>query len=79
MCSYDQEGTNYPDPIFPFKIAFEPAEVHFQEAKPDSMETFMAQFDSVAIGTTVYTLKAFASPEDTEGMNFKSLNVTESH
>ena len=25
MASYDQEGTNYAEPVFPFKIAFEPA------------------------------------------------------
>ena len=67
MASYDQEGTNYAEPVFPFKIAFEPADVHFQEAKPDSMEAFMSQFDSIEVGTTVYTLRAYSSPDDTEG------------
>lgn len=67
FATYDQEGTNYPDPVFPFKIGFEPADVHFQVEQPESMEAFMAQFDAIEVGTTVYTMRAYASPDDTEG------------
>ena len=67
FATYDQEGTNYPDPVFPFKIGFEPADVHFQVEQPESMEAFMAQFEAIEVGTTVYTMRAYASPDDSEG------------
>lgn len=67
LCTFDQDGNNSEDPIFPFKIAFEAADVHFQEAKPKSMEEFMAQFDAIEAGSAVYKVRAFSGPEDTEG------------
>ena len=37
ICTHDQDGTEYPDPIFPYKITFEPTgNVNFPEEKPAS-------------------------------------------
>ena len=37
ICTHDQDGTEYPDPIFPYKITFEPTgSVNFPEEKPAS-------------------------------------------
>ena len=77
LCSYDQDGTNAPDPIFPFKIQFDPADVHFQETRPDSMETFMAQFDTIEVGTSVYKVRAFSGPEDSEGSILGNIVTTD--
>merc|ERR1711953_653256 len=64
MCKYDQEGTLYQTPNFPFQIELTPADVQFQEHTPASMEEFMAQFDAIPVGTTIYTLKAYLSPDN---------------
>ena len=77
MCSIDQEGTKYPDPVFPFKLELTPASVQFQEAKPDSMEAFMAQFDSIEVGTTIYTLTAYFSPGDPVGRALGNVVTTD--
>ena len=77
MCKYHQDGTLYENPIFPFKIELAPADVSFQEPKPNSMEDFMAQFDSIAVGTTIYTLKAYLSPDDTQGMILGNVITTD--
>ena len=68
MCSYDQEGTFNSNPNFPFKIELVPGEVNFPESRPNSMEEFMAQFRTIKTGTMIYTLKAYASPYDSEGL-----------
>ena len=68
VCTHDQDGTEYPDPIFPFKVIFEPTgEINFQEEKPSSMEEFMNQFQGIASGTKLYTIKARTNPEDQDG------------
>ena len=68
ICSYDQKGTFYPDPNFPFKIELVPGDVNFPESKPNSMEDFMAQFKTIKTGTKIFTLKAYVNPYDSEGM-----------
>ena len=41
------------------------------------MEEFMAQFDAIPVGTTIYTLKAYLSPDDSEGMVLGNLVITD--
>ena len=77
MCKYDQDGTSYENPVFPFKLELTPADVQFMEHTPASMEEFMAQFDAIPVGTTVYTLKAYLSPEDSEGMVLGNVVTTD--
>ena len=67
ICSYDQDGNYQPMPIFPFKIEVVPGDVSFQENKPNSMEDFMSQFRTITMGTKIYGLKAYESPDDFEG------------
>ena len=41
LCTHDQDGTEFDDPIFPFKITFEPTgEINFPEAKPETRQKF---------------------------------------
>ena len=69
VCQHDQEGNDYPDPIFPFKVSFEPTgDVNFPNAPPDSMTDFLNQFKEFGIGTELYTIKAMRSPDDVEGL-----------
>jgi len=64
LCTHDQDGTEFDDPIFPFKITFEPTgEINFPEAKPETREEFINQFKSIAPGTRLYLIKAKPSPE----------------
>merc|ERR1712088_941375 len=59
VCTHDQEGTEYPDPIFPFKVSFDPnPEVSFPDAAPGSMTEFLDQFKAIPVGTKLYTIKA---------------------
>ena len=37
------------------------------EEYPGSLEAFMRQFDDIATGTKLYTLKAHKDPDDAEG------------
>ena len=68
VCTHDQDGTEYLDPIFPFKVIFEPTgDVNFPNAPPDSMTDFLNQFKEFGIGTELYTIKAMRSPDDVEG------------
>jgi len=65
VCTHDQEGTEYPDPIFPFKVSFEPnPEVSFPDAAPGSMTEFLDQFKAIPVGTKLYTIKAMENPEN---------------
>ena len=77
MCKFDQEGTLYDTPNFPFQIELTPADVQFEEHTPASMEEFMAQFDAIPVGTTIYTLKAYLSPDDSEGMVLGNVVTTD--
>ena len=77
MAYYDQDGTFHETPIFPFKLELVPADVNFQESKPDIMEDFMAQFENIPIGTTVYYMKAYLSPDDTEGLILGNIVTTD--
>ena len=68
ISTHDQDGMEYPDPVFPFKITFIPTgEVNFQTQKPLSMEEFMDQFKKITSGMNLYTFKAHNGPNDTEG------------
>ena len=43
LCTHDQDGTEFDDPIFPFKITFEPTgEINFPEAKPETRQKFLS-------------------------------------
>ena len=65
VCTHNQEGTEYQDPIFPFKISFEPnPEVSFPDAAPGSMTEFLDQFKAIPVGTKLYTIKAIQNPEN---------------
>ena len=41
------------------------------------MEEFKAQFDAIPVGTTIYTLKAYLSPDDSEGMVLGNVVTTD--
>ena len=77
MASYDQEGTFYQTPIFPFRLELEPSDLNFQETKPNSMEDFLAQFEGIPIGSTVYVMKAYVSPDDKEGKVLGNIVTTD--
>merc|ERR1711935_629038 len=65
VCTHDQDGTEYPDPTFPFQVAFEPTgDVNFPDAAPDSMWDFLNQFIALAPGTRLYTIRAMISPTE---------------
>jgi len=67
--THDQDGMEYKENSFPFKITFVPTgEIQFQEEKPDSYQAFMDQFKQITVGTNLYTFKAHTGPDDTEGM-----------
>ena len=45
LCTHDQEGNEFPSPIFPFKVNLEPNEnLHFDAEHPASHEEFIDQF-----------------------------------
>ena len=65
VCTHDQDGTEYPDPIFPFKVSFEPnPEISFPDTPPGSMAEFLDQFRKIPVGTKLYTIKAMQSPNN---------------
>lgn len=67
VCKYDQDGNEAEELVFPFKVTFEPADVSLPEEPPESLVAFVKQFDTIAVGTSLYTLKAHADPDDVEG------------
>merc|ERR1711997_1106587 len=67
--THDQDGNEFPDPIFPFKFTFAPTgEVEHSEAKPDSMEQFMDQYRAIPVGTRLYTVSGHQGPEGPEAL-----------
>ena len=67
LCKYNQEGEEVGEAVFPFMVTFEPTEeVQFNES-PSEVDDFMAQFDDIPIGATLYTLKGHEYPGDTNG------------
>jgi hypothetical protein len=56
ICTHDQEGIEYQEPIFPFKVTFEPL-----------VKT--KNFKVLSSGTSFYNIKANRSPDDREGFN----------
>ena len=65
----DQDGQEPDAPKAPFKITLEPTEdVQFSEDRPVDQKDFMARFTSIPIGSKLYSLKAYLSPDDQVGM-----------
>ena len=51
ISTHDQDGMDYLDPVFPFKVTFIPiGKVNFQTQKPSSIEEFMNQFKKINTG-----------------------------
>jgi len=69
FCTHDQDGNEVSTPIFPFKLTFDlTGEVNFKEEKPSSNEEFMSQFQTIVVGTKLYTIRAHNGPDDEEGI-----------
>ena len=58
ICTHDQEGIEYQEPIFPFKVTFEPL-----------VKIKSNNFIGLSSGTRFYNIKANRSPNDQEGFN----------
>ena len=58
ICTHDQEGIEYQEPIFPFKVTFEPL-----------VKIKTNNFKVLSSGTSFYNIKANRSPDDQEGFN----------
>ena len=67
LAKHDQEGQKEPNPNFPFEIHLEPANVTFDSKRPSDLNTFMNRFVAIPVGSIIYKLRAFSSPQDTEG------------
>lgn len=64
---YDQDGNEVEQPIFPFKLTFEPTgEVNFRDEYSE-LADFVLQFKDIAVGANIYTLKAHMGPDDVDG------------
>ena len=78
ISTHDQDGMEYPEPKFPFKITFVPTgEVNFKEEKPSSHEEFMDQFKQISVGTKLYTFKAHNGPDDVDGLVIGDVTTTD--
>ena len=56
--THDQDGNEYQENIFPFKITFVPTgDIQFMEERPGSYQEFMDQFKQISVGTNLYTFK----------------------
>ena len=67
ICTFDQDGKEYPDPIFPFRVFLEPNKdlYHLFPHEPmDSIRSFLDNFKNIPVGTKVYTIRAQRDPED---------------
>ena len=65
----DQDGQEPDAPKAPFKITLEPTEdVQFSEDRPVDQKDLMARFTSIPVGSKLYSLKAYLSPDDQVGM-----------
>ena len=59
-------------------ITFVPTgNVKFSDAQPETVEKFMAQFNDISVGTKIYSIKAFESPEDDEGIILGDVTTSE--
>jgi len=67
LTTHDQDGNEVLSPVFPFKLGLEKAEISFPSARPSDLQSFMNQFKAIPVGSKLYTLRTFSSPEDTEG------------
>ena len=77
VCTYDQEGTEYPEPIFPFKITLIPEDQGFSKDAPASHAEYQAQYDGIKTGTKLYTVVAYQSPDDSAGVTLGDLVVSD--
>jgi len=67
ICTFDQDGKEYPDPIFPFRVFLEPnKDLYnlFPHEPMDSIRSFLDNFKNIPVGTKVYTIRAQRYPED---------------
>ena len=65
----DQDGNKAETPKVPFKLSLEPTEeVQFSPEKPDDNQAFMKRFTDIPVGSMLYKLRVYASPDDDEGM-----------
>ena len=69
LASIDQDGNKAETPKVPFELSLEPTEeVQFSPEKPDDNQAFMKRFTDIPVGSMLYKLRVYASPEDDEGM-----------
>ena len=65
----DQDGQEPDAPKAPFKITLEPTEdVQFSEDRPVDQKDLMARFTSIPVGSKLYSLKVYLSPDDQVGL-----------
>ena len=76
LATHHLNGSEIIDSVFPFKLTLVPAEVRFQEFRPESMETFMDQFRDIPVGSTIYEVKAHANPNDVTGSLLGTITTT---
>ena len=77
ICTYDQDGYKYSNPVFPFKFTLKPTgQVQFSKKAPPTMEAFMYQFTRIPNHTRLYTLIAFLHPWDKNGIVLGDLELT---
>lgn len=76
LATHDQQGKKQSQVNFPFKLVFVPSgQVSMSNAKPKNMDEFMARFKSIGAGTKLYSIKAYANPNDGQGMDLGSLVI----
>ena len=77
LCSHDQDGNQVKDIEMPFKISLSPADITQSDDMPSDMQDFMNRFTSIPVGSRIYTLKAHANPDDSEGTVLGDLVTTD--
>ena len=77
LCTYDQDGYKYSNPVFPFKITLKPTgQVKFSKKTPPTMEAFIHQFTRIPNHTRLYTLIASLHPWDKTGIVLGDIELT---
>ena len=62
---------------FTSQVSFVPTgDINFKE-EPSDVTEFYQQFDDIAVGSTIYTLRAHQSPEDNEGILLGNVVTTD--
>ena len=79
ICTFDQDGNEYKDPIFPFRVFLEPNKDLFNlfpEEPMDSLRSFLDNFKNIPVDSKVYTIKAQRDPTD-EGFILGDMVITD--